>query len=126
MHNNRSWLEMNPYEAIEYAAELLVAAGFVLRFTSMKSEARYYSLPGKDDTIRVAVHRSDKHVVGVPGRIMAKITVTPSDGIHGICHENIETRTAQAIGFYIMRTSGVLKYKGKQRIYAEPEASACR
>ena len=107
---------MDPYAAIEYAVELLIKAGFVFKYQSMKTEARYYYSRIHDDhnVIRVAAHKHDRGMPGL-GRIVGRITfstkATPS---YGFSHEHVENVVATAIGFYHLRISGAVAYKGKQ------------
>jgi hypothetical protein len=47
-------------EYLTYAAVTLKDAGFVLKATSMKSEACYYHLPPSKKLIRIAAHRKSR------------------------------------------------------------------
>lgn len=64
---------MDPYQAIEYAVELLLKTGFVFRYQSMKTEARYYNWPGDEhNVIRVAAHKHDRGMPGL-GRVVVRV-----------------------------------------------------
>lgn len=106
---------MNPYVAIEYAVELLLKAGFAFKYQSMKTEARYYCLPGNEyNVIRVATHKHDRGMPGL-GRVVCRVTFSikaaPS---YGYSHQYVENVVATAIGMYHLRTTGAVPYKGKQ------------
>jgi hypothetical protein len=106
---------MDPYQAIEYAVELLLKAGYVFKYQSMKTEARYYCLLGHEyNVIRVAAHKHDRGMPGM-GRVVCRITfsaaATPS---YGFSHQHVENIVATAIGMYCLRISGAVAYKGRQ------------
>jgi hypothetical protein len=107
-------------EACALAGELLKGAGFERRYTSMKSEACYYALPGRSDVIRVAAHR-----VSRSERWQAPIAVTltfnranfeqKKTGLFEISKAKMLERLAIAIGHYMLRTAGLEQFPSKYR-----------
>lgn len=70
-------------EAIELAASLLKHAGFVLAFPSLKSEACYYTYPGRIGLIRIAAHKHNKthrNYSWGQKKLITKITFRTSKG----------------------------------------------
>lgn len=95
-------------ELCQRAAQMLRDAGFEHAYTSMKTEAVYYRLPGYYGLLRVAAHSKDKtnQIHGFEP-IAARVTFngggTQPPGTLLISDEKVETVVAQAIGFYMMR-----------------------
>lgn len=97
--------DLDIYQLCEMASERLQQAGFELTYVSMKSEARYFSWPGRKDLLRVAAHSRDNKTLGV-GRTVAKLTFPPSSPIPGflrITETKAESMIAFAVGQYFMR-----------------------
>lgn len=92
------------FQYCEHAAEKLRAAGFVLNYISMKSEACYYEHPArKGYVIRVAAHRysrtEDKLLPHHIGKMIACITFAPG------CFNNIP-KSWEAIDAVIYKAVG--------------------
>jgi len=102
---------MGPLDACTMAAELLCEAGFEFRYSSMKSEACYYGLPTVPDLIRIAAHKHDRGVAGL-GKIVSRITFAAQKA--GISELHVRNTVANGIGWYVLRSTGALAYKGRQ------------
>ncbi len=94
------------HEVVEKCVALLKSAGFELRNASMRSEACYYALPGRETLLRVAVHSRDKPHAGLT-KVVSKITINgrhcdPSEHIT-MNPEKIHGIVAAAIGRYMLR-----------------------
>lgn len=98
---------MRSFELCEAAVEIVISAGFELRYTSRKTEARYYGFPGRYGMLRIAAHAKWKGENGLPP-IVARVTV-PSD----LMLENgakmppakLECLVAEAMGRYLIKTA---------------------
>lgn len=99
-------------EMADRAAEMLKTAGFELRYVSMKSEACYYSWPGRDEVIRIATHRQN----GPPRivnnyKMVAKLTFSGTNlirrGDTAVREDKLRTMVAVAIGTYFLRAAGI-------------------
>lgn len=114
---------VGPYEAAERSVQLLLSIGFELRYVSLKSEARYYGLPGNPNQIRVACHKSDNHVPGFLaahgfGKTLARITFPENKGNRRPAEfpaPHVENATATAVGLYLLRSAGAAAYTGRTR-----------
>lgn len=96
--------EYTAFEAIEIAARMIKAAGFVLRYASMQSEACYYGWPGRTGMLRIAAHKGGKRSDGMGrGPVWARLTIYPDHGRKNLL--KIEHATAMAIGFYFLRAN---------------------
>lgn len=111
---------MIEFEACTLAGEMLRCAGFEHRYTSMKSEATYYGWPGRSAVIRVACHRASRSELnGVP--ILATITFnarnfkTDAAGVVLVPRSYAIRLIEQAVGKYMLTTSGVVKARRKFR-----------
>ena len=91
----------DPLTACMVAGELVRAAGFEHRYTSMKSEATYYSLPGYHGLLRIAGHRSD-NATGGAGRTVARCTLAPTV-LTNISYGKFEMIIHLAMGQYLSR-----------------------
>lgn len=91
----------DPYEACIRAAYLLRQVGFVHCYTSMKSEAAYYALPGRIGLLRVAAHSKDNGH-GTAGKTVSRLTL-PKATVQNISDEKFEMLVALAVGQYVMR-----------------------
>lgn len=93
------------HEVIERCVALLKSAGFELRSASMRSEACYYGLPGRDELIRVAIHSKKKPHPGLI-KVVTKITINgrhcDPTGEITINPEKIHGIVAGAIGRYML------------------------
>ena len=109
-------------EACAIAGEMLRAAGFERRHTSMKSEATYYGLPDRDEVIRVAAHRSRRHE-RTEAPCVATITFNAKNfqnevtGIVLISRAFVIRTVAAAIGNYMLRCAGVIRSPARYREY---------
>jgi hypothetical protein len=101
-------------EAIEYAVGLLKVAGFEHRYTSMKSEACYYGLPGRDEVIRVAAHahgHGDRATMPIICRLTFCYRSHYEAGAGLPLHkswEKVEEMVARTVGYYVLRVMGAL------------------
>lgn len=97
--------------ACEAAAEILTRTGFVLRYVSGKSEARYYGWPDCDGLLRLAMHKDRRsgraHFRTRP--ILAKITfsdprtcVGAGDWSGATTALKVENAIVNAIGRYMV------------------------
>lgn len=109
-------------EACALAGELLRAAGFEHRHTSLKSEAAYYGWPERHQVIRVACHRAHRSELnGIP--IIATITFNVRNfkldraGVSQIGREYLVNVVANAIGRYMLVSSGALQARARYRQY---------
>lgn len=59
---------MTPLEACDYAAKILLKAGFVFSHCAMNTTSCYYSFPGRSGLLRVSTHRGSKRK-DRPGRM---------------------------------------------------------
>lgn len=96
------------HEVIEQCAVLLKSAGFELRNASMRSEACYYGLPGREMLLRIAVHGREKPHMGLT-KVVSKITISgrhcdPLEHIT-INPEKIHGIVASAIGRYMLKSN---------------------
>jgi hypothetical protein len=91
-------------EFCEYAANKLKKAGFVLCYTSMKSEACYYKWPGLDYTIRIAAHqfgRTERRSLEDTDRVAASITF--GENFRPKSTEALDTVIEQAVGKFFLK-----------------------
>ena len=95
-------------ELCDRASQLLKKVGFILDYTSMKTEACYYRYPEKWGLIRVAAHKVRAQPVGL-GPIVAKITfnvnIHDTPGMMRIADEKFQNTVAVVIGRYFIATS---------------------
>ena len=103
--------DMTELEACVYAADLLKRIGFELRWTSMKSEACYYALPGHVEVLRVAGHRYGGQEWGLMP-VITCLTITASKEWP---ETKIYEMTARAIGYYQLRCIGAVPLSAKER-----------
>jgi hypothetical protein len=107
-------------EACRVAGEILKAAGFELRYTSMKSEACYYGWPGRPDVLRVAAHRHG-HEDRWQMPVAATLTFNAANfrerksGIPHLSRTHLMERLATAVGKYMLRTAGVEQMPSRYR-----------
>ena len=100
--------QIDELEVCDYAAQLLMEAGFELCRTSSTSEARYYRFPGRHGVIRVAAHRGGRksRMLGDPP-VLERITfcgdVHADPGKIRVRLDAVFNRTAAAIGRYLMK-----------------------
>lgn len=85
-----------------YAAIKLKECGFILQYTSAKSEACYYNYPEKRVTLRVAAHRYSRnnHSDYTLGKVVSCLTF--SEDFFPKTMASLDGRIAQAIGFYFL------------------------
>lgn len=109
--NRTAW--RHQLDACTRAADLLKAAGFELRYISMKAESCYYGWPGKPWTIRVAGHRHNgPRGSGPTDTVIAKITISAAmthyqGGINAVPDSRLVALVATAIGVYFLRCGGL-------------------
>lgn len=102
---------MTELEACAYAAGLLKRVGFEHVYTSLKSEACYYAIPGRADVLRVAGHRYGGQEFGLAS-VVCCLTITSSKNWGEV---QIAEMTARAIGYYYLRCAGVVPLTAKER-----------
>lgn len=104
-------------EACALAGEMLRGVGFEHRYTSFVSEAAYYGWPGKFQVIRVACHKAHRtELNGVP--VIATITFNEKNFLHGkIPKQKVIKQISEAIGKYLLVSSGVVRARTKFRQY---------
>ena len=106
----------NIYDTLELcdlASARLKEAGFVLAYSSDRSEACYYRWPGRPEVLRVAAHRFRKGwgTRGGAGdaRVAAVLTFNhhqvDAPGRMKIAEEKIESMIASAIGRYFLAST---------------------
>lgn len=106
--NNSSKLYVRPKDARRQAESLLIAAGFLFVRESEKSEARYFSFPGRAALIRIASHRKGKSGPRSDkgdGPTISSITFSDKearDGFLRMSENYVEWQTATAIGLYMI------------------------
>ena len=85
------------------AAEHLRRAGFRLVHASMRSEACYYGLPGRDGLLRVAAHRFSG---GERQRTADPVHACLTFQANGLpqSEEKLETMVALAVGRFVLRS----------------------
>jgi hypothetical protein len=90
-----------------YAIEKLKACGFERAGVSLKSEATYWRLLGRDGVLRVSTHKHNGRSYGLD-RIAASLTFRGNvfDATNTLkCDvDKIESRIAHAVGAYILNT----------------------
>lgn len=94
------------FDYMAYAIERLNKAGFVLKYTSMKSEACYYEHPSrKGRLIRIAAHRYKRHEsVHFPydlGIVAAAITFSPTAPMEK-SWEKVDWKIYHEVGRYFL------------------------
>lgn len=94
------------FEYVAYATERLKAAGFALKYTSMKSEACYYEHPAmKGRMIRVAMHpyrrRESVHLPHDLGIVAGAITFSPTAPVEK-CWEKVNWKIYYEVGRYFL------------------------
>ena len=102
----------NVFVLCDEAAALLRQAGFEHRYTSRRSEAVYFGLPGRKALLRVARHGGNSGRQPIAGRtdepVVARVTFRGSyvDGPDEmrISAEKVEQMIAQAIGQYMLKS----------------------
>ena len=82
-------------------ADMLKAIGFRHVYTSMRSEACYYAMPGYSGLLRVATHKNKKSNLQWKGRpVVAKLTFTTSTTFKS--EHNFMEHIAKAVGRYML------------------------
>lgn len=98
------------------AAVLVKRVGFTLGYVSMKSEACYYSYPGRTGYLRIATHGQKHEPQGMSIPVMAKLTLSRNDaakpGFIAINDFQIEHRVALAIGEFFLRSESTEDGRG--------------
>lgn len=87
-------------EACDRASIILRELGFRLTYTSMKSEACYYKLPGFDGVVRIAAHRlgrTEHRKMSSP--VVANVTFGLCQG--NLSQQQIGQRVTFALGKYL-------------------------
>ncbi len=102
---------MTELDACTYVADLLKAVGFEHRWSSLKSEACYYALPGQVEVLRVAAHRYGGAEFGM-AKVAVCLTLTASVNWG---EPKLHDMTAWAIGVYYLRTAGLVPLSAKER-----------
>jgi hypothetical protein len=108
---------MTDLEACAYAADLLKQAGFEHRYTSMKSEACYYGLPGREEVIRIAAHahgHGDRALMPIIVRLTFAAPSAESLSVHK-SWDQVDNRVANALGYYVLRCAKALPHDAKER-----------
>lgn len=101
---------MTEYEACDLAAAYLKQIGFEHRYTSRKSEACYYGMPGKESVLRVAAHRYGGQEWGMMP-VIECLTFTARQ----YAEIQVAERTAAAVGHYFLRGAGIVPLTAKER-----------
>lgn len=111
--------------------ERLKAAGFEVASVSMRSEAVYYRLPGREGLLRVATHSSRHPPIGL-GDVLASITFRGREVVEGRfvlrgTPEGIENTIYRAVGQYMMRSASPRPkrnpYLGKRGTWESPSVA---
>jgi hypothetical protein len=107
-------------DACRLAALMVCRAGFERRYTSMQSEAVYYSWPGRIYALRIAAHKTRRNeYFGVP--VVAHVTFNfrnfklDRTGVSQISKTYVVNAVASAIGRYHLITTGCIRANGKYR-----------
>jgi hypothetical protein len=91
-------------EACHVTSEHLKSAGFILAWTSLKSEACYYAFRGRWGVVRIATHsKGGRNPDMKNGPTVVSVTF-PEANLRGFTREYVENHTANAIGLYLIRS----------------------
>ena len=104
------------FRLCQEAGEKLISYGFRRKVISLKTEACYYFLPGREGVLRVAAHKSKPRWNGLDN-VVARLTFS-GNGHRGdqwlICSpEKLETMLHIAIGQYIAKSTLAVAASGK-------------
>jgi len=93
------------------ATRFVRIAGFQHRYTSMKSEALYFSFPGRHGVLRIAMHgKGGKNEWGIDGPTLVSITF-PRGNLNGrlltYTPLYVENAAANAIGLFLIRSEAM-------------------
>jgi len=98
---------MDTVDACRRAGEIVVRAGFRLRHSSLKSEARYYELAGRHGLLRIAAHQGRGDAIdGQP--VVARLTFVYASKREenrqslSLTMDMLEAQTAGAIGRFMI------------------------
>lgn len=90
-------------DACSLAASFVKRAGMVHVWSSMKSEACYYLMPGRFGVLRIATHtKGGRNPDLRNGPTLVSVTF-PEVNLRGFSTENVENQAANAIGLYLIR-----------------------
>jgi hypothetical protein len=103
---------MDSDQACRLAGEIALRAGFTLRHVSLKSEARYYGLEGRQGLLRIAAHAG--RGAEIEGEaILARLTFTYESPRAAqrrtllLTRDQLETQTAAAIGRFMIASGEI-------------------
>ena len=103
-------VRIDPLIACDQAAAFVRQAGFILVWTSLKSEACYYAFPGRHGVLRIAAHpkRKDKAMALTNGPTLASATfcmgAVGKDGKVSMSDLHVENTVCNAIGRYMLKS----------------------
>lgn len=103
--------ERNTLELCAEAAEIIKKIGFEFRTVSRENTTCYYGWPGREELLRISDHGSKYVMMGLKDKIAARITFSSDGhkpGFSNISDYAFEHRIAEAIGWYFMRTAGIV------------------
>ena len=95
------------------AVGLVKQAGFVLNYSSLKSEACYYQYPGHEGVLRIATHRYGGKSLdyGVTSPVLSCLTF--SKNMNPKTMDGFITSVALAIGRYFIAGASVSRWRKK-------------